>query len=284
MHAWQKLTRATEEDGDGSPLITPYRDVNAIVRDLLAGIAAVLGDQVVGIYLDGSLANGDFDSISDIDFIAVTRDEVSPEQFVALQRMHDDLSKSDSPWALELEGSYISQRALWRHDPANAFHPNLERGAGERLKMVHHNAGWVVHRYIMRERGIVVSGPPPHTLIDVISPDDLRDAARSVVPEWAAGLLEHDHWVDADGYHSYIVLTLCRILYTIETGAVASKRASVAWAQKTLANDWQALIEKAWFVRQSWFERQPDTKSLLAEHADDTRAFIRYVLDKATSE
>jgi hypothetical protein len=273
-----RLTLEGSSEHTGRP--TPYSDVNAIVSDLTAGMLAVLGDQVIGLYLDGSLANGDFDEISDIDFIAVTRGEVSDDQFLELQRMHARITNGNSIWATELEGSYISQDALRRHDPANATHPNIERGPDERLKIARHDAGWVIHRHIMRERGIVVLGPPPATLVDPISPVDLKQAAHSVLQGWAAGLLTNPNWADADGYHSYIVLTLCRILYTIKTGAVASKRASVVWAQTELAGPWRDLIERAWNVRQTWFEREAGATPSMSGQSEATRAFLVYALEQ----
>jgi hypothetical protein len=40
---------------------TPYADVNAEVHDLLPSLHAILGQQLTGMYLVGSLALGDFD-------------------------------------------------------------------------------------------------------------------------------------------------------------------------------------------------------------------------------
>jgi hypothetical protein len=70
----------------------------------------------------------------------------------------------ESPWAIQLEGSYISQHALRSYDPAHALHPNIERGKGERLKMALHDRAWAVHRCVLRERGIMLIGPAPQTL------------------------------------------------------------------------------------------------------------------------
>ena len=47
------------------------------------------------------------------------------------------------------------------------------------------------------------------------------------------------------GYQSYIVLTLCRMLYTLQAGAVASKPAAARWAQAALGEPWAPLIERA---------------------------------------
>ena len=90
---------------------TPFPDVNALVSELFEGVRGILGSQLVGMYLDGSLAYGDFDRDSDIDFIAVTRDELSPETFAALQAMHDRIAALEKIKAWNL-GSNTSQLTL----------------------------------------------------------------------------------------------------------------------------------------------------------------------------
>jgi len=107
-------------------------------------------------YLEGSLASGDFDEDSDIDFVVVTSEDISGDLFLALQAMHERIATMDSAFAVQLEGSFISQQGLRCFDPAHALHPNIERGEGERLKMVFHDDWWIIHRYIMRERGITL--------------------------------------------------------------------------------------------------------------------------------
>ena len=42
----------------------------------------------------------------------------------------------------------------------------------------------------------------------------------------------------------YAVTTLCRMLYTLETGEVASKPASLEWAKSALPAQWQGLIQQ----------------------------------------
>lgn len=225
---------------------TPFPEVNAILQELLEGIQGVLGEHLIGMYLEGSLANGDFDQDSDIDFVVVTDVEITGNLFSALQRMHERIAASDSPWAVELEGSYVSKQALRRYDPANARHPNIERGRGERLKMVDHDEVWNVHRHILRERGITILGPEPKTLIDPLTPNDLKQAMLPALNGWATHLLNHPEAMGQRGYQSYVVLTLCRILYTLQFGDVASKRKSASWAKETVCQNRGPLIERAW--------------------------------------
>ncbi len=203
-------------------------------------------NNLVGMYLEGSLAHGGFDHDSDIDFVAVTKEPVTEDRFLALQAMHDRIARLDSWWAIQLEGSYLSRHAFRRHDPEQIRHPSIERGAGERLKMADHDEAWNIHRYILRESGITLVGPPPKTLIDPVSAEDLRKSMLPLLRGWATHLLHNPQAMEQRGYQSYVVLSLCRILYTLTFGKVASKPQAVGWATENLDAQWKRLIERAW--------------------------------------
>ena len=49
----------------------------------------------------------------------------------------------------------------------------------------------------------------------------------------------------SDEYQAYAILTMCRALYTLETGAVASKPVAARWAQAALGTRRAVLIERA---------------------------------------
>lgn len=233
-----------------------------------------MGDQLVGMYLDGSLASGGFDEDSDIDFVVITRNEIPEAVFLALRAMHDRIAEIDSPWAIQLEGSYISRRAARRSDPDFLLYPNIERGAGERLKMARHDDLWNIHRYQLRERGIVMLGPHPRTLIDTVSADQLRQTMRPMLSEWLEKILGEPAQMNRRGYQSYTVLTICRILYTLENGAVASKPEAARWARDALDRRWPDLIERAW-------EGRHHSGDLTSQaEIQETLDFIRFALEK----
>jgi predicted nucleotidyltransferase len=51
----------------------PYPEVSAVLQPLLAELQAVLGEQLVRLYVHGSLASGGFQAgRSDVDLLAVT--------------------------------------------------------------------------------------------------------------------------------------------------------------------------------------------------------------------
>lgn len=254
--------------------LTPHAEVNVVLRELLPGLRAILGDQFVGMYLTGSLAAGDFDRESDVDFVVVTEDEVGGELFSALDILHRRVAMIDSWCATQLDGTYISRRALRRYDPANAVHANIDRGRGEHLKIVRYDEG-VVQSYLLRERGITLEGPDPRTLIDPVTPGDLRNAMPGVLEGWASHILDDPTRIAGQGYQSYTVLSLCRILYTLHSGAVVSKPVAARWARETLGDRWAPLIDRAWIGRQ-----HPERASS-SEDIDGTLALMRESLTHA---
>ena len=256
---------------DDSP--TPYPAVNALIHELSASMWPILAEHFLAMYLDGSLASGAFDADSDVDFIVVSDVDVAGELFDALQAMHDRINQMDNPWAIQLEGFYISRQAIRRYDPAHAMHPNIERGVGERLKMVRLDQTWDVHRYILRKQGITLQGPGPQTFIDPVSPAQLEQAMLVNLGGWARRLLDNPEQMQFRGYQSYIVLSLCRILYTLHNGDVVSKPAAAHWAKTSLDARWTPLIDSAWDGRHN------SNCDAFPEDIQGTQEFIRFALE-----
>ncbi len=254
---------------------TTYPDVNALVNDLLANVQPVLGAHFVGMYLFGSLTGSDFDEDSDIDVLVVTDEDPGAETFSALQTMHEQLARRDSVWAIQLEVSYIPQQALRHYDPARACHPHLDRGPHETLHWQLHSSSWVVQRYVLRERGIVLKGPAPSTLIDPVSGDDLRWAMLPLINEWAAEIAVEETRPRQRGGQSYAVLTMCRILYTLALGDVVSKRAAATWAQKTIDPRWASLIAR------TWTSRHNPAMAADPDEVNETAAFVMFTLERS---
>jgi hypothetical protein len=251
-------------------------EINSVLHELLSGARGILGDHFVGMYLDGSLAIGDFDpDKSDLDFVVVTTFEISPDSFGALKTMHDRIAAGTSKWASELEGSYISQRAL-RHDQWPAAHPYIDRGSA--LAMVRQESGyWPIHRHILREHGVVLAGPLPRTLIDPVQPEELREAVRGILREWWQPMLVDGPLLQNSFYRCYAVLTMSRMLYTISYGAIVTKPTAARWAQQTLDRRWTPLIQHAL----AWSrEVPPDLEQTLAyirhtcEYTDQSAADV----------
>lgn len=259
-----------------SPIVR--REIGRIIDPLLAGLHAILGEAFVGFYLEGSLALGDFDDASDIDYVAVTRAPIDESLFDRLRTLHDELSQVDSRLALDLEGSYVSPEILRhiRHDAVKV--PNLERGPGERLKWAPLWASWIIHQSILRQAGIALVGPPAADVIDPIEPGDLKSATGAILEEWGGAILAEPVLAAQPGYQPYIVLTVCRLLYTIEWGRVTSKRQAAEWAATTGDERWRSLI------RTAWVERRPDPVPVDPALVEPTLNFVRMALHRSRDD
>jgi hypothetical protein len=100
---------------------------------------------------------------------------------------------------------------------------------------------------VTREHGITLAGPAPTELVDEVPDADLRDEARATLAGYARWTLEPQEWVPSGmnrWKQVYAVVTLCRVLYTLEHGVVVSKRHAGEWARGRLP-EWRDLIDAA---------------------------------------
>jgi predicted nucleotidyltransferase len=252
---------------------TPYTDVNAAVGELHSGARAILGEHLVGMYLFGSLAIGDFDpNSSDIDIVVVPNVPLSDSQFAALAGMHARFADSASPWATEIEVSYIPRDALRRYDSAHKLYPRIDRGSGG-LSLMAHDVDWIIQRYVLREHGIALVGPDPKMLIDPVQPGDLRRAEVELMRIWWGPMDEDPAKLQRRGYQTYCVLTMCRVLYMLEHGTVVSKPVAARWVRDELGTRFAGLLERALVWRK-------DQQDVLGDDVAETQALIRYTLDR----
>lgn len=248
----------------GEPRVTP--EVRAMLDALLPGVQAALGPDLVGVYLRGSLALGDFDPVtSDLDFLVVTERSVTQEQFAALADLHTWLATLPNPYACHLEGSYIDRAPLRRFGAHERHH--LSIGSDWPLGWGNHGEDWMLERWIVRERGVTLLGPDPRTLIEPIKPDELRAAVREQLRWWAA-LPDAPEWLLRRSYQAFAVETMCRAHFTLQTGELPSKPRAVAWALEVLPEAWRPLIEHS----RSWqADETPDSGTL-----PEVMSFVRW--------
>ena len=88
------------------------------------------------------------------------------------------------------------------------------------LPATHVGGDWIIQRHVLREHGVVVTGPPLDAMIDPVSPDAIRATVRELVHGWWASMLDDSTFLQPDAYQVFAVLTMCRALHTLETGAI----------------------------------------------------------------
>ena len=253
---------------------TPDLELNAVLHELVTSIQAILGDQFIAAFLQGSFATSGWDTHSDVDFLVAVDHEVSETDLVALQAIHARLYDLDSNWAKHLEGSYFPKETLRHDDPTGAQLLYLDNTSRE-LVMSNHDNTRVV-RWVTREYGITLAGCDPRELIDPVTAGDLRQEVLATMRDWAREIIADPDRMDNRWYQPFVVLSYCCMLHTLHTGRVDSKPAGARWATSTLDDCWADLIQRAWEERPD-----PSLKVRQKANADDlkrTLDFIRHAL------
>lgn len=211
--------------------------------DVLALVDAVLGEDVVGVYLHGSAVLGGLRPTSDLDLLVVARRPLPDDRRRALtdgllavsgrrRRRPDDrpvelivVTASDlRPWRYPpvmdyLYGEWLRDEYLAGTLPARGPKPDL-----------------VTLLTMARAADRPLRGPSLAALLDPVPPADLRRAIVAEVPS----LLD-----DLEDDTRNVLLTLARVWVTLATGSIRSKDAAAAWAGERLPVDLRPVLERA---------------------------------------
>jgi len=247
---------------------TPHPALNAVLEHFLTGVREVLSGNFIGAYLQGSFALGDHDQHSDVDFLVVTHEDPTDAEVAALDALHAAIHEFPPPWGHRLEGSYVPAPIL-RLRPADRALCFLDHGARS-LERSPHDDTWVV-RWVVREKGIVLAGPDPRLLIDEVSVAALRQEMRDNMIVWPASWFPDAASIQAVWKQALIVVSYCRMLHTLRTGTVTSKKAAADWAVTTLDARWHPLIAASLAARPSQSLGAADPRAVT-----ETLAFVDY--------
>jgi hypothetical protein len=230
----------------------PYPELRSVLELFLSGIKTALRENFLGAYLVGSLATGDFDLDSDVDFLVVTNATLCEQEVQLLQANHRNIYALESYPARHLEGSYISLDTLRCSDKVGVEQLWYVDNGSASLERSLHDNHWHV-RWVLRERGITLAGPDPKTLLGAVHPEILRrEITRAMEDLERRFVMDIDQpfgWFKMRFGQSFTVLTVCRMLQTCQTGTVESKRSAVKWAERALDPAWHELIQKSWAER-----------------------------------
>ena len=257
---------------------TNFRELNFVLQQFVEQILSILGDNVVGIYLQGSHAVGDADEDSDCDVMVVIRKPLADADIPVLNGMHQSLfDEIEGYWSEHLEGSYFPADLLQKWTPNQPLLHYFGNGS-TKIELSDHDNTQIM-RWSMREYGITLFGTPVADLIDEVSPDALKAEVREVMDEWGRELLADPRCFDGRWCQAFVVVSYCRMLHTLAAGRVHSKPAGVAWATANLDPQWHTFINRAQANRKDQFLRIHD--KALPEDAARTPEFLRYTLGVA---
>lgn len=214
--------------------------VSALLQALADNLPVILGKNMVGLYLYGSLTQRAFNlRRSDVDCIVVTRRELSDTQFRKLEVWLSHLAESN-PWAARLQMIFlIKTEVLTMNSKAGLYQFGVLKRSGS-------DGNPIIWMNVIKS-GVTLFGPPPESFVPAITPETLFQALKREV-----GYLREEisskpesEWRDVPSYRAYAVLTLCRILYSFRKGTIVSKQRAAKWVIKNLPGKWDEIILRA---------------------------------------
>ncbi|MBR6185967.1 MAG: DUF4111 domain-containing protein [Clostridia bacterium] len=219
-------------------------DAQQLMQRIKDRYVTILGDNLVGIYLHGSLASGCFRwDGSDIDFLVVAKKPLSLDKKIALVEALHALESEAPPKGLEM--SVILEKNC-RDIPcpvpfeihySSGHREEYERdGRGFCARMHGEDPDLTAHILCVNAFGEVICGPGITRVFDQVKKEDALRAILFDVEDAQDQL--HENPV-------YYVLNLCRAVAYKREDLVLSKREGGEWALRHMPSVHQQVIQAA---------------------------------------
>lgn len=216
------------------------------IRSLLGRIGEqlqqVLGENLIGVYLHGSLAFNCFNpDTSDVDFLVVVRDRLDAATKRRIAKALIELSRDAPKKGLEM--SIVTRASLrdFRYPTPYELHFGNEwirRYEADEvdLEAERTDPDLAAHLTVVRERGVRLVGAP---IEEVFLPIPRHAYLRSIANDaaYASRNLVSDP--------VYGVLNLCRVLAFIHDGVITSKAEGGEWAVRRVPANFVPLTQAA---------------------------------------
>lgn len=228
---------------------TNFNDVNLILDKITFELQKYFKEKLIGIYLYGSLALGDFNyNTSDIDVFVVLELDINDKDFWQLSSMHDTLVKDFPDWDDRIEIAYVSLSSLTNFRVKK--YKIAVISPGEPFNIKDAGTDWLINFYLLHNNSITLLGPEAKDIISPISDEEFVNNVKEQAIEWR-------FWVEQTkksiGYQFYAVLTICRAYYVVFHGKQVSKLTAALW-MKSNFDKWQKLIDNTLVYSQSQYK------------------------------
>ena len=248
--------------------------INPLLLEYESKIKHCFGNKIFGVYLYNSVALGAFDmNKSDIDFITILNREFTNEEIVRLETIHKELNKKFK-YAKKMEGMYITIDKIGK---INADITPYIYFANNRL----HDYGYYDINYVtwwtLKNNGISINSPSVNNLnLDVEWINVIDTMNYNLNKYWENKIKSNiifltNYWVE------FSVLTLCRILYTLECNEIISKTEAAKYQMNNLPDNFKLVVQEALRIRENTSKKS--LYMLRIKRLKEVKKFINYMID-----
>lgn len=217
-------------------------NIEEIFNKILIEHRKILNDNLVGIYLHGSLVMGCFnENSSDIDYIVVIKEKIS---FEIKRRIIDfliDLSQYAPKKGVEM--SIVLEGSIKNFIYPTPFELHYSKSIHERyINDTNYICGDLVdkdlaaHITVINHKGVCLYGKPINEVFGKVPDRYYIDSIIYDIENAQEEILNNP---------VYYVLNLCRVLYYLRERVVSSKYEGGEWAKEILPGKYFDLIEQA---------------------------------------
>jgi hypothetical protein len=243
------------------------KDLRNLLQVMATDFPAILREDLVGIYLWGSLTYNAFDATcSDVDSM-----DLDDREFSELDEWFRN-KKDQNRWVERIDMRFVIE---------NEFLDKASRCCGfyhHTGKLVRHGSdGNPIIWLNIAQSGITLWGKDPNLIVPQVSDECLNDALLLELNYLKEGLASKlgDRSDKAFMYNAYAVLTACRILYSAHHRTLVSKDQAYTWAIETVPPTWRAVIRTA---KENRLKNSGSTTPKLER---DAIRFVEFVTDEA---
>lgn len=216
----------------------------ALLQRVCGAYRAILGDNLVGLYVHGSIAFGCFTwATGDIDFLAVVNTPLTQPEKEALIRTLLDMDASAPPKGFEMSVVLRSVcKPVQYPTPFELHFSNAHKARAEADLSAYcrdmHGADpdLAAHFTVIRSVGYALYGKPVSEVFGEVPRGDYVDSILADVENAPADIADSP---------VYITLNLCRVLAYLTDGAVLSKAQGGEWGLIHLPEMYHPLLHNA---------------------------------------
>jgi hypothetical protein len=211
-----------------------------LLRSIAADFPVILKENLVGVYLWGSLTYGAFDErCSDVDSVVVTRRDPDDAEFSSLEKWFSE-SEGRNSWTERLDMRFvIDGEFLDKQSRCCGYHSGkLVRHGSDGNPIIWLNVG---------ECGMTLWGEDAGQIAPAITDQCLNDALLLELDYLKEDLAKNagDRSDRSFRHNAYAVLTACRILYTARHRRIVSKERAYDWAVEAIPSAWRRAVAEA---------------------------------------